>query len=498
VQNLNVGIEGNPPSDTLLALTAPFPEVLHRELMPRRCSESSPSLFETLLSGCFLMLYLKRILVLFFVLVSSAVAQLPASFSWSNCVKPAGDQLRQGPCFTFAGVGTTEAMYRLFGGQQLDMSKRLVYSCANPTAPVADLPTVMSYLQNSGAIPAVDDPYPTGVAPNPNLSDNTPPVIVYRQGFDGVAKQIASGRRIKVTYTDVGATLRSNADAVKSLLINKGPIALNLQSNVLHGGAQHAYMLIGWKTVNGQLRWIFNDSWPTAPGIVDFALDLVHDFSVSSGSHAYIVNTVSEEHYSNGWTPYPIPATPYELDSANQIAKIDGPNGCFGRGQYTVSGLNLLPGATVVDWFLRSDYTYPGDASISSSGVVSGNAYNVTVVATVLRPNGMAENITKYVGTVGMPVRVDTVSSACYNGRREINLLARVPGAPGVTTTVSINIPPSTDGKYYTIPNGSYAVYINYNGTGAITYYVTVTMVSSSCSDTYSTMRYVVVLPCGY
>lgn len=443
------------------------------------------------------MRYLTRILALAFLLVSTVFAQLPPSFSWGKYVTPARDQLRQGPCYTFAGVGSTEIMYRLLGGSAEEFSKRQVYNCANPTAPAADLPTVMNYLQNTGVIPATCYSYPV-VGCDPNLSDNGQNPVIYEQ-INGATLQVNCGRRMRITSQDVTSTLRSNADAVKSLLINKGPIALVMETPAMHGGATHAYVLFGWTTVNGQLSWLFNDSWPCSAGYRTFAIDLVAEFNRSTNTRAYVISSVTEERYANGWSNYSIPVRAFELEPANQVAQIVSPaGGCFNRGTYTVSGLNLLNGATVVDWSLRTDGIYPSDASINSSGTVSGNASGVTVVATILRPNGLLENITRNVGTVGMPVLIEKRSDACYGGRREIMLLASTPATPGVTTSVAINIPPSPDGRYYTIGSGSNSVYINYGGTGAITYNVVVQSNSTGCSLNYTTMRYVVVLPCGY
>ncbi|MEO6992501.1 MAG: C1 family peptidase [Lacunisphaera sp.] len=438
-----------------------------------------------------------RILALSLLLASAAFAQLPPSFSWGKYVTPARDQLRQGPCYTFAGVGATEIMYQLLGGSAQEFSKRQVYNCANPYAPAGDLPTVMNYLQNTGVIPATCYSYPVAAC-NPDLSDNGQYPVVYEH-INGATLETNCGRRIRITSEDVTSTLRSNADAVKSLLINKGPIALVMETLAMHGGGRHAYVLFGWTTVNGQLSWLFNDSWPCSAGYRTFAIDLVTEFNRSSTNCAYVISSLTEEHYANGWSKYNLPINAFELEPANQVAKIVNPtSGCFNRGTYTLSGLNLLNGATIVDWSLRTDGVYWSDAVISPSGTVSGNASGVTVVATILRANGLLENITRNVGTVGMPVLIEKRSDACYGGRREIMLLAHTPTTPGVTTSVAINIPPSPDGKYYTIGSGSNSVYINYGGTGSITYNVTVQSTSTGCSLNYTTTRYVVALPCGY
>src|SRR3954469_8991905 len=109
------------------------------------------------------MIYLTRVLLVLLCFVSSALAQLPASFSWGKYVQPSSDQLRQGPCFTFAGVGATEIMYRLLGGTpggaHEEFSKLLVYCCATPGVPVGNLPAVMDYLKNTGAVPAASLPH---------------------------------------------------------------------------------------------------------------------------------------------------------------------------------------------------------------------------------------------------------------------------------------------------------------------------------------------------
>ena len=453
------------------------------------------------------MVYLARVLVLSLCLVSSARAQLPASFSWGKYAGGPRDQLRQGPCFTFAGVGATEIMYRLLGGATPDFSELQVYSCARAGGPVGDLPTVMHYLQSTGVVPESAFPYPkyvpnlvpqTAIPATPDRADynefGTSSYMIYVPNANSTTIQTQARRRIKATYVDVTSTLRSTSNAIKSLLINKGPIAVTLdRAPAPHDGATHAYVLVGWTAGGG---WILKDSWPASAGTKTYVFDLV----AAQAKSAFIISSVREEILTNGiWPEQPIPVRAVEFATGSQGATIVAPTGgCYGRGTYTVN-LALLPGATVVDWQIRSDYSWPSDVAISPAGVVTGNGANVTVVATILRPNGLLENITKTVGTVGMPVRVDTVSNACFGGRREIVLRAVAPGVSGGTTSLTINIPPSTDGRYYTIPIGSDSVYINYNGSGAITYTVTVNSTApGGCALSFNTMRFVVSYPCGY
>jgi hypothetical protein len=424
----------------------------------------------------------------------NSMAQYPANFSWGKYITPVDDQKRQGPCFVFAAVGGVEAMHNLyFGTGSIDLSERQVYSCGHPSG-VGDITTAVSYISTYGAIPATCAPYPTEACSG--LSDNGPGRLVF-QSYDCSALQIncAAQKRIKISYQDVTANIAAGAESIKSVLVNKGPIMLAFSSSALHTGAMHGYVLYGWTTVNGQLRWILRDSWPCDP---QTALQSTVDLSTVSSNHAYVVTAVTEERYSSGWYNANLPIKPFELEPENQIVKINSPSSCYNQGTYTLSGLEKISGATLIGWSIRNSYDYSSSATISSNGVLTGDAASVTVVATIQRPNGLQENITKVVGPVGVPVNVTKPVDWCpMTGRREITLTANALTPANSTTSIQFNIPASTNGSYYVI-NGGSSQYLVFFSTTAINYTVSVQNTApGGCATSFSTYRYVVAMPCG-
>jgi len=450
---------------------------------------------------------MKRYYLLFLgitLMVTTAFGQYPANFSWNKYVTSPPDQLRQGPCFTFAAVGTVESMHNLyFGTGIMDLSEREVYSCGNGNgSAVSSLAGALQYINSNGVTTATCIPYPVGQC-SENDSDNGPNSIVL-QPCATLQQQLANcsfKRRVKAGYEDVSASIRAGTESIKAVLAIKGPIMIAIDPAILHQGAMHAYVLFGWATVNGQLNWILRDSWPCHPGNIQVnaaALNLDGIFNSSTNYKGYVINQVTEERYDNGWYNANLPIQPFELEPQNQLVQIVPPSSsCYGEGTYTLSGLDKVSGV-LVGWSLQSSYEYFSTAAVSSSGVVTGNGYGVIVTATFRRPNGLVEKVSKNIGVLGLPARVDKTADWCpTTSQREIHLSVNTPGVAGRTYTYAMNFPSISNG--YVFNYGSSAVFVS-TVTQSVSYSVTVTCqktTAPNCPISNSFTTYVLALPCG-
>ncbi|HEX7025707.1 MAG TPA: hypothetical protein VF268_00555, partial [Gammaproteobacteria bacterium] len=175
-------------------------------------------------------------------------------------------------------------------------------------------------------------------------------------------------------------------------------------------------------------------------------------------------------------------------------------NSCLNRGQYSVA--SLPAGFSVTGWSVRASPAYYSDAKISSTGVLSGSGADVTVVATVRRPNGLLENITLPAGDVGLPHRVDKINDFCVTStQREFVLRLQSEHISGYSYDYSFDFPPSPDNSYYTLPYGANGVYVVSKKVQAINYSTTVGAVKNgdaSCSESITVNRHVVSMPCSY
>jgi hypothetical protein len=452
-----------------------------------------------------------QILLLFCLFSAVAYGQLPSSFSWGKYVSPVGDQLRQGPCFTFASVGGVEAMHALYFGTAngfLDLSERQVYSCGFPGGGVTSIQTALQYINLNGAITASCVPYPSG--PNSTcdslLSDNSGIPIVLKSCSsiqDDINGCSSNKKRVKVNYQDVTNDMKIDNETIKSVLVNKGPIMLSFESPQLHSNSMHGYLLYGWTTVGNTLYWLLRDSWPCKNRFEKrAAINLPAIFNIGGGNcRAFVITQAWEERYSNTWYDANLAITPFELDTLNQIVKINVPsNNCYKEGTYTLSNMNLLPGTVFEGWSLRFGYSnFPNfGASINASGYLSGHADAVTVVATIRRPNGLREYITKYIGRVGVPFFVEKRADWCpTQNQREIHLLVRIASPPNCNCTATMNFPPISNG--YIFNYGSSAVLVS-TASQAINYNVQISCQKTSgpsCPITNAMYTYVIAMPCG-
>lgn len=433
-----------------------------------------------------------------------AMAQLPENFSYGKYLTGVEDQLRQGPCESFAAVGAVEAFYNLLysgpAADRVNLSEREVYVCGG--TPTKGVGTALNYIRDHGVIPRGCYGMPP-VQCLEEYADQGPTQVVYETGRNCPAAQISCGSRFKANHLQLTAQMTSN-DGIKQALLEHGPLVIGIDDGGAIHTAYHGYVLYGWETQNGTIYWLLRDSWPCFPKNIRSNINLAAVFSDPTKPRAaYAITSVSKEIWNgSAWQSQSRTVQPFELEQGRQTAIIVPPaNSCLNQGQYSVAG-TLPPGSSIVGWSVRGSYNYLNDLQIGSTGVLSGNGADAVVVATLQRANGMRENITLPVASVGVPHMVDVQSYCPTTTQREIDLRLWTRTLPGYSYTQAINIPPSPDGSYYSIGSGSWFVHLVSRKTQAITYGTTVTATQSgnpNCSRTVTVPnRHVVAMPCSY
>jgi hypothetical protein len=420
-------------------------------------------------------------LVLMSIQVNAFASIYPATFSWKKYVTPVIDQVRQGPCGVFAAVGGMESVYKLsYGPMQIpDFSERFGWSATNGGA----LAGTLEFAHNEGIVTAACEPYPTGDAPNENISDlmevvnyqlRIPHVVLkdYTSvgGFRQFQLSCPDKRRFKPNYEDVSSQIRTGDDErVKYLLVNKGPLMVHMYAAAMHG-TDHAYVLYGWETdSSGRPVWLYRDSWPQhATDRFTSIVSVAQIFRSDTAATAFAISRVTEESNLNGtWVDVTPPIKPFELDT--QVATINKPVSCDNTGTYTLSNLDKIEGATMWanDWSIKSSYS--GSLQLATASVanappiatLTGSGSGVTIVATIRRPNGWIENATKYLGDVGnvMPPVTYVKTRECSGWPKKIILQVTSP----TNGTLSV---PASGNNYNAMVSGTFVI-VAFQGPGS-------------------------------
>lgn len=204
-------------------------------------------------------------LVIYLLLVTILVpvqAQVD-EFSWAkrhgnrNYTSPAKDQIIPGPCTIYASVGLVEAMYKIYfnvfnvSSHIVDLSEEQVYStCALANTTDPSFENALEFAKN------------TGIVDNTCVQTNPP------TAFPGFSSNIINcdcpcndNFKEKVKIPKYSRLTFSSMANMKQAIINNGPIAVYCRSDSLHKGSFHAYLIIGWKKIDGKTNWEVLDSW---------------------------------------------------------------------------------------------------------------------------------------------------------------------------------------------------------------------------------------------
>lgn len=442
----------------------------------------------------------RLLLVVAAVAVAPALARAayPQDFSWGGALGAAPDQLRLGPCYTFAALGVVERMNDLFYGPSdpslgavanTDLSELHVYSCGGS----ASMAEALGVIEGAGAVYTSCSSslaYPTGACME--AQDQEPNKLI-KASLGCATLQKACGRRVTARFREVTGEMQSDG-AIQSLLVNAGPIAIFFGVDPAHG-ASHGVVLYGWQTNanTGQLEWLVRDTWPckASAGGRPFAQLQLPATLRTYDSRAWVVERVDPAYWDGGsWIPLSPAIRPFTLPAASQVVKL-APGPCFNAGEITVTGLERLPGAEITGWSLQTEN--PGLRLSVQNGraSLSGTAYTARVTVTIRRANGLLENVTQDMGPVGYPVEVVRRTDACAGTRREVSLTAQ---ALTPVSSWSFHFGSSPRGSYYVMGDDGPSPYIVFTAVDSAPYRLTVNGGPAGCSTTIN--GYVMGMPC--
>ncbi|HTR30138.1 MAG TPA: T9SS type A sorting domain-containing protein [Puia sp.] len=410
-------------------------------------------------------------------LCSALPAQtFPANFSWLPANFSKEDQIvALGPCNVFATIAGLEAWLQVLYGQPIALSQQTLYShCVVGFGPAnTNIKDGLAYLLTTGAPTTAEVPY--GNLTTDDCITATNCGDPYYGGKEGPAPmysvpcvnplnvspytsyQVASYQSIDLTNLYPSYTTYNNYQRLQRAILNYGPIMLSMTtpssgSYSLHCGATHAYVLFGWKTVNGQIQWRLKDSWPGTDGIgdpcsamsqaeSDYGVDLIAGIKGSqivTNQGVYIlVPTVSggvitrnAVYPSTGSAP---PIVPWpESVSGNNLAisfplpdnylssKYPLPASITNLGNldpgYTVSWASIPahPGATA-----SVTFDNPNSPTPNVSPVVQGYA---RMQATVTMANGIQQSMVSdsFFVCPGMPIIFKQIFDLCSGSTRSV------------------------------------------------------------------------------
>lgn len=269
----------------------------------------------------------------------------PPRFDWrdSNGVTPAKDQGSCGSCWDFCAVGALEAMVKIYGEVELDLSEQQVLSCKTFGWGCDGAYSELAFqlFQNPGSAKEVCMPY--------QADDEVP------------CTQTSCEKWAKISgWTAV----TNNVDAIKTALLT-GPVSTSMavedtfQSytggcyNKPYFGLNHCVLIVGWDdTLCGTGGWIVKNSWGKGWGMDGFFY--IKYGCCQIGSYTYLINYIFHRPYVR----------------FEGFGTDDSPTGGNGNG-------TPEPGETVgLDFTLKNLWTPLGDVEVTVTADTSGIVFN--------------------------------------------------------------------------------------------------------------------------
>jgi hypothetical protein len=183
---------------------------------------------------------------------------LPPAFDWrvQNGVTAVRNQGGCGSCWAFAGIGALEAVIKIHGGVELDLSEQQILSCATPGWGCNGgwTGSVWSWIRDHGAVPETCMPY--------QADDDVPCT-------ENACSKVAAAKRWIDIPNDVAQ--------IKTAIYEYGPVATSFwvyndffsydggcyeHEDQVHG-TNHAVVIVGWDDLacGGDGAWLVKNSW---------------------------------------------------------------------------------------------------------------------------------------------------------------------------------------------------------------------------------------------
>ncbi len=189
---------------------------------------------------------------------------LPSSFDWRNLdgVTSVKNQGGCGSCWAFAGIGALEAVTKIYGDVEMDLSEQQILSCATPGTGCNGgwMATVWSWIRDHGAVTEACMPY--------QANDDVP---------------CTEDQCAKVAATKLWIDIPNDVDQIKTAIYEYGPVATCFyvydDFYYYNGGCyehenqvtwtNHAVVIVGWDDAmcEGEGAWLIKNSWGEGWGL---------------------------------------------------------------------------------------------------------------------------------------------------------------------------------------------------------------------------------------
>lgn len=188
---------------------------------------------------------------------------LPESYDWRDCggVTPVKNQGSCGSCWDFGALGALEAVIKIYGCVELNLSEQQILSCATPGygCDGASANVAWLHIREHGAISENCMPYHANHS-FPCLEENCDPIAAVKDWID----------------------IPNGIDEIKTAVYEYGPVKTTLHAyGSLHyytGGCyehsgnepvNHVVVIVGWddSLCEGEGAWLIKNSWGTGWGL---------------------------------------------------------------------------------------------------------------------------------------------------------------------------------------------------------------------------------------
>ncbi|CAH1644658.1 unnamed protein product [Spodoptera littoralis] len=187
---------------------------------------------------------------------------VPESFDWrlQNAVTRVKNQLQCGSCYAFSAAGAVEGQYAIKHGQLIEFSEQQTVDCDKESLGCGGglMTSAFSAMINAGGLETESD-YPY-IGKEQSCQFQAGKAAVRLTGCTNY--HLSSQERLKELVATVGPI--SIAVQAESFLTYTGGI---MEDNLCNEGeVNHAILLVGYGTENGQPYWIAKNSWDTTFG----------------------------------------------------------------------------------------------------------------------------------------------------------------------------------------------------------------------------------------